>query len=107
MSERTKIFELLRKKRTICKTCSSIIVRMGDEIAALWVASPEEQSSIFHVVCSSCTNKRRGQLFVCIFCGQINSRRDKMIKNNGCKCADGPVFSVLEFSDCSFAVDSG
>ena len=30
-----------------------------------------------------------------------------MIKNNGCKCADGPVCSVPEFSDPSFAVDSG
>ena len=30
-----------------------------------------------------------------------------MLKNNGCKCADGPVCSVPEFSDPSFAVASG
>ena len=30
-----------------------------------------------------------------------------MIKNNGCKCPDGPVCSVPDVSDLSFAVASG
>ena len=95
------------KKRITWKTYSNIFARTWDEIAAFWVTSPKGQSNIFCVVCSSCANKRRGQLFVCIFCGQINSTSIKMIKNSGCKCAYGPVCSVPEFSDPPFALDSG
>lgn len=86
MNERKKIFELLQKKRVTCKTCSNFIVRSLDDIVTSRVSSSEDLSSIFHVLCTSCTKKRRGQLFCCVSCGRINRRSAKMIKNNGCKC---------------------
>ncbi len=47
-------------------------------------------SNSFHVMCTSCTNKCRGHLFICISCGCINNRSAKMIKQNGCKCSNAP-----------------
>ena len=60
-------------KRITCKTCSNVLVRAFDEIVRSRVSSPEGQSSVFHVVCASCTNERSGQIFICISCRLINN----------------------------------
>ena len=93
-------------KRITCITCDDNLIRKLDEITALHVISPERQSSTFCVVCSTCTSKRGGQLFICISCRRINSRDAKMIKNNWWKCADGPIFSMPDVSYPLFAATS-
>ena len=64
MNERKKIFELLQKKRVTCKTCSNFIVRSLDDIVTSRVSSSEDLSSIFHVLCTSCTKKEGVNCFV-------------------------------------------
>ena len=64
MNERKKIFELLQKKRVTCKTCGNFIVRTLDDIVTSRVSSPEGLSSIFHVLCTSCTKKEGVNCFV-------------------------------------------
>ena len=83
------------EKRITCKTCRNPLFRTSDEIVTLWVSLPDLQSHFFCVMCTSCTNKRRGQLFICISCGCMNSRSAKMLKHNGCTCFDAldPVCS--------------
>ena len=88
--ERKKIFELLREKRRTCKTCGNMVFGTIDELVVSRVSISERQGSIFCVMCPNCSKKRRGQLFICISCGRVNSRSAKMILNNGCKCSGVP-----------------
>ncbi len=85
-TERIRIFESLQKERITSKTCRNALFRTSDEIVISQVSAPDQQNHIFHVMCTSCTNKQRGQFFICISCGRINSRSAKMIKQNRCKC---------------------
>ena len=77
ITERIRIFESLCMKRITCKTCKNALFRTSDEVVILRVPAPDLQSHIFRVMCTSCTNKRRGQIFICISCGRINSRSAK------------------------------
>ena len=88
--ERKKIFELLREKRRTCKTCGNMVFGTIEELVVSHVSISERQGSIFCVMCPNCSKKRRGQLFICISCGRVNSRSAKMILNNGCKCSGVP-----------------